>query len=118
MPFAATTLDRVMGVLSLPLTRFYIEAVQDALDHAAVYGGDAAIARIEGYLTEYDTQQAALTAAVANSGLIEAGPLKWALGSRNAGYNKEITRLRNSISAALNLAHIMPRSGGVRLLRG
>lgn len=117
MPFATTTLDRIMGILKVPLTRFYIEAVQDALDHAAVYGGEGAIARIEGYLTEYDTQKQASIEGIANAGLIQAGPLKWALGSRNAGYKAELAELKNAIALSLNLGHLIKPTGRVRLLR-
>lgn len=117
MPFAPETLDRVMDLLRLPVIRAYVETVQGALDHAAFYGGDLAIARIEAEIANYYTQKAASLAAISNAGLIQAGPLKWALGSRNAGYEKETKASRVAIATSLHLTHLIKPTGKVRLIR-
>jgi len=119
MPFAAETLDNVMGMLRLPLTRFFIEAVQDALNHAEVYGGEVAIARIEALIVDYKANKLALKDGAGNSGLIQAGPLKWQAGSRNSGFHSENAELINELASSLNLTNLLTsrQRGKVRLRR-
>ena len=116
MPFAATTRDRVMGCLELPVTIYYCQNVQDALNHAEAYGGEPAVTRIEGYLTQYEAQETALSEGTENAGLVKADVLEWALGGKTAGIKSEMQRLRQAVARSLLLEHLT-RRGGVRLVR-
>lgn len=116
MPFAATTLDRVMGVLGLPVTRYYVELVQAALDEADIYGGAPTVARIEGYLSQYAAQELALNSDAANAGLIQADVLHWSAGGKTSGVKAEMSRLRGLISKSL-LLDSLTAANKVRLVR-
>jgi hypothetical protein len=117
MPFASTTRDRVMGALELPVTIYYVERVQDALNHAEVHGGDDAIARIEGYLDNYEAQESALNQGASSAGLIKADVLEWAPGGQTQGYKSEMARLRRQIAKALLLDSLVRSGSSVRLIR-
>lgn len=116
MPFASTTRDRVMGALELPVTIYYVQRVQEALDHAEVYGGEDAIVRIEGYLDSYEAQSSALSQGAASAGLIKADVLEWLPGGQMQGHRSELARLKRQISRAL-LLESLTRGSGVRLIR-
>jgi hypothetical protein len=117
MPFASNTRDRVMGALELPVTIYYVERVQDALNHAEVHGGDDAIARIEGYLDNYEAQESALNQESDQAGLIKADVLEWVPGGKTQGYKAAIARLRRQIAKALLLDSLVRSGGSVRLIR-
>nr|WP_290224174.1 hypothetical protein [Trichocoleus desertorum] len=116
MPFASTTRDRVMGALELPVTVYYVQRVQDALNHAEVHGGEDAVSRIEGYLDKYETQESALDQGADQAGLIKADVLEWSVGGKTQGYKAAIARLRKQIAKALLLDSLV-RGNGVRLIR-
>lgn len=116
MPFAATTRDRVMGALELPVVVYYCQRVDDALAHAETHGGETTVTRIEGYLTQYETQQTALSAEAGNAGLVKAGPLEWSVGGKVNGVKSEMARLRKLIARSLLLDRLM-KGNTVRVLR-
>jgi hypothetical protein len=117
MPFASTTRDRIMGALELPVTVYYVQRVQDALNHAEVHGGEDAIARIEGYLDKYDTQESALDQESDQAGLIKADVLAWVPGGKTQGYKAAIARLKRQIASALLLNSLVRSNNSVRLIR-
>lgn len=116
MLFAATTCDRVMGALELPVTVFYVARVKEALEHCQVHGGENAVTRIEGYLDKYEAQESALNEAAEGAGLIKADVLEWAPGGKSGGHKSEMARLRKQIARSLLLVHLV-KTGGVRLVR-
>lgn len=116
MPFASTTRDRIMGALELPVTVYYVQRVQDALNHAEVHGGEDAIARIEGYLDKYETQEAALDQGASSAGLIKADVLEWAPGGQTQGFKSGMARIRRQIASALLLGSLV-KGNSVRLIR-
>jgi hypothetical protein len=73
-------------LLELPVTIYYCQNVQDALNHAEAYGGEPAVTRIEGYLDQYERKKQALSEGTENAGLVKADVLEWALGRQNGGH--------------------------------
>lgn len=116
MPFQPTTLDRVMGVLELPVTIYYVQHVQNALNHVEAWGAEGAIERIESYLAEFDRQKALRRAASKDAGLIRADVLEWQLNGKTKGISAEMSSIKRELARALLLEAIVPRSG-VRLIR-
>lgn len=105
MPFAATTRDRILNCLGLPVVApRWIEYVQESMDRAANYGGETAIARIEGYLTKYETAETTRNTQAGASALIRADVLEWEAGKRNSGYETEMMHYRNLVLSSLFLA--------------
>ncbi len=105
-----------MGALALPVIVFYVQHVDDALEHAQTYGGETTVTRIENYLTQYEAQETALSAAAEGAGLVRADVLEWAIGAKTGGFKSEMQRLRGLLADSLNLRGIM-RGNGVRLVR-
>lgn len=105
-----------MGILNIPVIVGYVDYVQRQLEHVQTHGGEAAVTRIEGYLTQYETQQTALVSNASNAGVIKADVVEFALGGFNAGTKSEMTRLRKLIATSLSLTHMTP-GFSVRLVR-
>jgi hypothetical protein len=117
MPFAATTRDRVMGALNLPITMYYVQQVDQSLLHVEAWGGEPAVTRIEGYLTQYEAQATALNTGSASAGLVKADVLEWERGGgKLKGIKAEMGRLRGLIARSLLLDHLTT-SNSVRLVR-
>lgn len=117
MPFAATTRDAIMGILGLPVTVYYVQQVQDALNHAEVHGGDPAIQRIEDYVFSYQDLERSLTSGAGNAAMIRADVIEWAPGGQSAGVKSEMHRIKKQVADALLLGHLISIGRGVRLVR-
>lgn len=117
MPFTSETCDAIMGILELPVTVYYVQQVQDALAHAEVHGGDAAVARIENYVAQYQVLENTMADEVGNASLIKADVLEWTPGGKTAGHKSQMSRLQRQIASSLLLKHLNRATSGVRVVR-
>ena len=129
MPFAATTRNRVLIALELPVVDVtadltnatnYIDRVQRALDQAQLNGGEDMVVRVEALLDSYETQLAAYsTSAQSGQGaLIKADVLEWAAGAVAANQKAEYLRVRSQLAQLLGLDGLIGSGHRVRVVRG
>lgn len=102
---SASNIDKIMGHMGYPVTRYYSGVVTDACTQLALYGGSIAETRVIGYLTDMDADLAGIKAGAANANLIQADVLKWAeiQGGRVAGYYQDYARLKVQLANTLEL---------------
>lgn len=129
MPFAATTRNRILVALELPVVDVtadltnatnYIDRVQRALDQALLNGGEDMVVRVEALLDSYETQLAAYsTSAQSGQGaLIKADVLEWAAGAVAANQKAEYLRVRSQLAQLLGLDGLIGNGHRVRVVRG
>ena len=119
---SASNIDRVMGHLGFPVTRYYSGAVFDACEQLEIYGGAIAEARVISYLDDLDANLAKLKAGADGANLIQADVLKWAQtpGGRLAGVYQDYSRLQMQLAKTLELKiySSVETTGGNTLTRG
>ena len=118
---SASDIDRVMGHLGYPVTRYYSGMVTDGAIQLERYGGALAEARIIGYLDDMDANLAKLKAGAGGANLIQADVLKWAQapGGRLAGVYQDYARLQRQLAQSLDLTPYSPSgTSGNTLSRG
>lgn len=90
MPFQSSTLDAVMDALSLPVVApLWVQYTQDALNRVANFGGETAIARIEGYVAKYQAAEAARNEAAGDAFMVRADVVEWEPGGQVKGFQYE-----------------------------
>jgi hypothetical protein len=119
---SANNLDRIMGHLGYPVTRYYSGMVYDGAVQLERYGGTIAENRVIGYLDDLDADLAKLKAGAGGANLIQADVLKWAQtpGGRLAGVYQDYARLQAQLAKTLELKiySSVETSGGNTLTRG
>ncbi|MBD1918861.1 MULTISPECIES: hypothetical protein [Cyanophyceae] len=104
MPFADIEQTRadVLEILGLPADApRWVELVQRKLERVPVIAGEAQVAKIEGWIENYQKAEAAIFAGADQAGLIKADVLEWALGSRYAGHEANMRRYAKRLLNAL-----------------
>ena len=119
---SANNIDRVMGHLGYPVTRYYSGMVVDAAEQLEIYGGAIAESRVIGYLDDLDANLAAIKAGASGANLIQADVLKWAQtpGGRLAGIYQDYARVQSQLAKTLELKiyNQSESTGGNTLTRG
>ena len=93
---------QIIGALGLPLTapRWH-EWVTRAQNNVEQYGGDDAIAQIEGWVTKYLAAEAARNEGAGNNGVKVLDVIEYFEGGAGKGFTDEMKHYRNLLLDAL-----------------
>lgn len=107
----STTKERLRRVLNYPASLEYLTLLSSAMDRVRNTSPET-ILTVESILDEYDMAKQSYVDGSGEAGLIKAGPLEWALGSKSGGYQTRLSDLKKEISDTFLLKPFSTSSSG------